>query len=313
MLSFVSRRLVSGIVLLVVISFLAYTLLYLSSGDVARAILGRNATAEQIALKNTELGLDQPLLTRYITWAGNALTGDLGRSWFSTETVTQALITRLPVTLSLVIAVTIVCALVAFALGLAAGVYRGGLDRFVQFLAIVGNAIPGFLVALLLVLVFAVQLRWFPATGYTPPAVSVAGWILSITLPVIALSIGAIAGTAQQVRSSVIGTLDQDYVRTLRSHGLSERRVIFKHVLRNASVPGLTVLALQFVGLLSGAVIAEQIFALPGIGALSVTSTARGDIPIVMGVVMVTVVIVIIVNLLVDLAVGWLNPKARLS
>ncbi|GHS86186.1 ABC transporter permease [Actinomycetota bacterium] len=313
MLTFVIRRLWSGVVLLFAISFIAYALLYLSSGDIGRSLLGRNATVEQVLAKNTELGLDRPLLVRYVEWLRHAVTGDFGGSWFTNETVTHALTTRLPVTLSLVVGVTVVSALVSFGLGMAAGVRRGRLDTFVQFLAITGNAVPGFLVALLLVLVFAVQLHWFPATGYVAPSTSPAAWVATVTLPIIALSIGAIAGTAQQVRSSVIAVLDQDYVRTMRSHGVPERTVLLKHVLRNASVPGLTVLALQFVGLLGGAVIVEQIFALPGVGALAVSATGRGDIPVVMGVVVATVAIVVVVNLLVDLAVGWLNPKARLS
>jgi peptide/nickel transport system permease protein len=181
----------------------------------------------------------------------------------------------------------------------------------VQVLAVLGFAIPGFLVALGLVLVFAIDLGWFEPTGYTTFAESPSGWLSSITLPVIALALAGIAGVSAQIRGSMIDAMRQDYVRTLRSRGLSERRIIYKHVLRNAAGPALSVLAVQFVGLLGGAVIVEQIFAIPGLGQIAVVATSQGDIPLVMGLVLVTAVIVVILNLAVDLLQGWLNPKVR--
>jgi peptide/nickel transport system permease protein len=192
-------------------------------------------------------------------------------------------------------------------------VYRGWVDRVVQIVAILGFALPGFWVALMLALIFAVRLGLFPATGYTPLLTSPAGWLHSLTLPIASLAVGAVASAAQQIRGAVIDTLGKDWVRTLRSRGLSSRRVLFVHVLRNASVSGLTVLALQFVGLLGGAVFVERIFALPGIGQVLSTSTAQGDIPMVLGVLIATTVIVVLVNLLIDLGVASLNPKARTS
>jgi len=183
----------------------------------------------------------------------------------------------------------------------------------VQFLSLVGFAVPGFLIALVLVLVFAVNLGWFKATGFTPITTSVSGWLSSVILPITALSIGAIATVAQQVRGSVLDATSRDYVRTLRSRGLSERSVVYKHVLRNAGGPALAVLAVQFVGLLGGAVIVEQIFAIPGMGQLSVRATTLGDIPVVMGLVIAFAIIVVVVNLLIDLAQAALNPKVRLA
>lgn len=311
MLSYIVRRLAAGVVLLFVISGIAYATMFLSGGDIARRLLGQMATEDQVAAKAGELGLDQPLVTRYVDWLGSALGGDFGRSWFTGEPVAQALENRLPVTLTLVIGTTLVVAVVSVLLGTAAAVRRGWLDRTVQLLSVAGYALPGFWIALLLALVVAVELGWFPATGYVPFSLSVAGWLSTITLPIAALSIGAVASTTQQVRGAMIDVLRQDYIRTLRSRGLPRRRVLLRHALRNASGPGLTVLALQFIGLMGGAVFVEQIFALPGIGLLAVNATTRGDIPMVMGVVVVTVVLVTVVNLLIDIAVGFLNPKAR--
>ncbi|MGW5878973.1 ABC transporter permease [Nocardiopsis terrae] len=313
MLSFILRRLGSGLLLLVVISALSYLLLSLPGTDVGRHVLGPAAPQQAVDAHNAELGLDRPVTVRYLDWLTSALQGDLGRSWFTSEDVSRALANRLPVTVSLMVGVTLVTAVVSFVLGVWAGVRRGAVDRVVQTVGVLGYALPGFLVTLVLVLVFAVRLGWFPAVGYTPLSQSPGGWLATVTLPVLSLSVAGIAGVSQQVRSSVIEVMGRDYVRTLRSRGLPASRVVFRHVLRSAATPGLTVLGMQFVGLLGGAVIVEQIFGLPGIGAMTVQYTTRGDIPVIMGVVMVTVVGVILTNLLVDVLVGWLNPKARVS
>lgn len=313
MLTFIVRRLLSGAVLLFVITTVAYTLLYLGGGDIARRILGQNATQEQVAAKAVELGLDKPLLEQYGGWLSQAVTGDLGRSWFSGQLVTVGVSSRLSVTLSIVIGAVLIAAVVAVTLGVLAAVRGGVIDRIVQFISVLGFAIPGFLIALGLVLLFAINLKLFKATGYVPITESFAGWLASVTLPVAALAIGAIASVTQQVRGSVTDALNRDYVRTLRSRGLGSNRVVYKHVLRNAGGPALAVLAVQFVGLVGGAVIVEQVFALPGLGQLAVQSTTNGDIPNVMGLVLATAVIVVVVNLLIDLAQAALNPKVRLS
>lgn len=313
MLPFVLRRLAAGVVLVFVISVLAYTLLYLGGGDIARRILGQNATQETVDQKAAELGLDQPLLTQFWDWLTSALSGDLGRSWFNGQLVATGVTSRLAVTLSIVIGATLIAAIVSVVLGILAARKGGWIDNVIQFFSVVGFAIPGFLIALVLVIVFAINLKWFKATGYVPFTESPSGWVASVTLPIIALSIGAIATVAQQIRGSVLDAEGRDYVRTLRARGLSTNRVVYKHVLRNAGGPALAVLAVQFIGLLSGAIIVEQIFALPGIGQLTVAATVAGDIPIVMGVVIAFAVIVVVVNLLIDIAQAALNPKVRLS
>jgi len=313
MLTFLARRIASGVVLIILIPSLAFVLMRAGSTNVARTILGQTASEEQVEAKAAELGLDRPLIEQYISWAKGALHGDLGTSWFTNESVTHAMATRVPATLSLVIATTIIAAVIAVAIGLAAAYYKGWLDKALQVLAVVGFAVPGFWLALMLVMWFAINTPIFPTTGFVPLSEDVGGWVRSVTLPVTALAVGAVTATAQQVRGAVMDTLQQDWVRTLRARGISNGSLIFKHVLRSASVSGLTVLGLQFIGLLGGAVFVERIFAIPGMGQVLVTSTAQGDLPLVLGVLLVTTVIVVIVNIIIDLGIGFFNPKARLS
>lgn len=313
MLVFIVRRLISGVVLVVAISVIAFTLLYLGGGNIARQILGPTATPATVALKTHQLGLDQPLVTQYWNWLTGALTGNLGRSWTTGQLVSVSVSSRLAVTLSIVIGAVLVSAILSIVLGVLAARRGGWVDGLVQFVSVVGFAIPGFLIALFLVLTFAIDLHWFKAVGYIPVTTSFTGWLSSVTLPIAALSIGAIASVSQQVRGSVVDAMSRDYVRTLRARGIGINRVVYKHVLRNAGGPALAVLALQFVGLIGGAVVIEQVFALPGIGQLTVQATTAGDIPVVMGVVIATAIIVVIVNLVIDLAQAALNPKVRLS
>lgn len=313
MLRFLARRVASGLAMLVVISTVAYLLIYLAGADIARNLLGQNASEEAVAARAAQLGLDRPLLERFADWVSGAVRGDLGTSWFSGAPVTDLVTSRLGVTLSLVVLSTLLVAVIATVVGVWAAVRRGWVDRVLQVVSLVGAAIPNYLIALFLVTILAIQLQWFEPTGYVRPEVSLSGWAMSITLPVVALIISAIAGVAQQVRGSMIDGLRQDYVRTLRSRGLPEWRVVYLHVLRNAAGPALSVLALLFVGLLGGAVVIEQVFAIPGLGSLSVSTTTQGDVPVIMGVVVVVAIIVLIVNLAIDLLQGWLNPKVRVS
>jgi peptide/nickel transport system permease protein len=312
-LRFVLRRLASGVALIVVITAVTFFLLYASGGNIARRILGQQASEDTVVQKQHELGLDRSVWSQFTDWLSHAVRGDFGASWFTSQPVTDAITSRLTVTLQLVIGATIVSGLVAVVIGVLAATRRGWVDRTVQVLAVLGFAIPNFLVALILVAMFAIQLKLFKPTGFTNLTDDPAGWVSTVTLPIIALSLGSIAGVAQQIRGSMIDALDRDYVRTLRSRGLSERSIRYKHVLRNAGGPALAMLAVQFVGLFGGAVIIETIFAIPGLGQVAVGATGQGDVPLVMGLVLVTAVIVVTVNLVVDLLQGFLNPKVRLS
>ena len=185
------------------------------------------------------------------------------------------------------------------------------MDRVLQFISVLGTAVPAFIIAIALVFAFAIHWRAFPATGYVSPNVSPSGWLASISLPVLALLIGAVAGAAAQFRTAVLDQLGRDYVRTLRARGIPEREIIFRNVLRNAAPPGLTALSLTVFGLLGGAVFIEQVFALPGMGQMANMAAQISDVPLVMGTVLVVVVIVLVVNFAGDLAITLLNPKAR--
>lgn len=308
---YVLSRLAWGVVLVFAVTVATHAMLYAGSGDIARRLLGPMASPELLAKKRAELGIDKSWPEQYWNWLTGFLHGDFGRSWLNGQPVTDGIRSRMGVTLSLVIATVSVTAVVATLLGVAAARRGGWIDSLIQFLSVLGLAIPGFLIALWLSVVFAVQLGWFKATGYTPLTESFSEWRRSITLPVIALSFAAIAGVAQQVRGSILDELGKDYVRTLRSRGLSERQVLYRHVLRNASGPALAILGIQFIALMGGAVFIEQIFALPGMGQLAITSALASDVPMVMGVVVMTTVIVVVANLMIDLLQGALNPKAR--
>ncbi|MCI2237755.1 ABC transporter permease [Paenibacillus sp. TRM 82003] len=311
MLGFLTRRVLSAVVLVFVIASVTFGLLQLTGGNPARSIVGQNATAQQEAQKAAELGLDRPLLTQYLDWVAGLLRGDLGTSWFTGQPVSATLADALPVTMSIVLAGLLLSAVVSVLLGVAAAVRGGWLDRVLQVVSVLGFAVPSFLVALVLALFVAVRWGLLPATGYTSLTEDPAGWLRTITLPALALAVGAIAATAQQVRGSMLDVLRRDYVRTLRARGLADRSILFRHALRNAAPPALTVLSLQFIGLIGGAVVVEKVFGLSGIGTAALSTAAQGDQPVVLGIVVVTVVLIAAVNVLMDLAHGWLNPKVR--
>lgn len=313
MIGFIARRLFSGVLLLFVITTVAYFLVFFTVDGVAYRLLGDAATEADILAKNKELGLDLPFIERYLNWLTSAIQGDFGTSWFNNERIIDALANRLPVTVTVVGIAILISAILAVNLGMAAAIKGGWIDRMVQLLAITGFAIPGFVIAVLSVTIFAITFSLLPATGWVPITEDPMAWLLSLIMPTFALVIATVASSAQQIRSAIKNVYERDWVRTLRSRGIAEREILFKHVLRAAAPSGLTVLSLQFVGMLGGSVIIESIFALPGMGQYAVTATGAGDTPVVMGVVVFTVIVVIVVNLLVDLINGWLNPKVRVK
>ncbi len=313
MIWYLVRRLLSAVILIVVISFLALALTRAIPGDPARQILGVGASEAQVTEKRTELGLDRSLPSTYLDWLRHAVTGDFGTSWYGHRSVAETIASRLPVTLSITLVATLLSGAIGIALGMAAAARRGALDSVLQPVSVLGFALPNFVLAVILVSIVAVHLRLLPATGYVPPDESLGGWLRSIALPVIALALGATAAVAQQTRNACIEILQSEWVRTLRSRGVPTWRFYLRHVLRNAAPVALTVMTLQFVGLLSGAVVIESLFALPGLGELAIGASEQKDQPVILAVVVAMVVAVVIVNLLVDLAYGWLNPKVRAS
>jgi len=298
---------------LLIVSFFTFCITYSDGIGIARSVLGLSATDEQVAAKAAELGLDQPLIVQYLDWLRGLVAGDLGTSFLTGQSVNEALATRVPVTLSLIILTMILTTVISVVLGVTSALYGGWLDRVLQFISVLGAAIPGYILGIGLVFAFAIAIPLYPATGYIPLTDGVQGWLWSLTLPVTALLIGAVANAAAQFRGSVLDALSQDYVRTLRSRGIPESQLLFRHVLRNAGGPGLVVLSLTTLGLFGGALFIEAIFALPGVGLLSVSAALAGDVPMVMGTVIVVIILVLVVNFLADVLGGLLNPKARIQ
>jgi len=313
MLSLIGRRLALSLPLLVIVPTVTFLLAALIPGDVARTILGADATQAQYLQLRQTLGLNEPLLTRYFTWLGNALHGNLGTSLFWQQPVSSLLDSRLQVTLSLVVGSTALATAVGVVFGVVAALRAGVVGKIVDAIAMVGLAIPNFFLGLLLVTWFAVTLRVLPATGYISFSQSPGEWLRSIVLPVITLAVPGIAVIAKQTRDAMLEVLDRPFIRTLRAAGVPGRSIIGKHALRNAAIPVVTVTGLIFIASLSGTVLVETVFALPGLGGLVVQATSQHDLPLIQGVAVYFTIAVICVNLLVDLTYSWLDPRVRVS
>lgn len=313
MINYLVKRIASGLVLLAIVTTITFIMLFGATENVAQNILGENATDAQIVALEQRLGLDQPLHVQYGKWLSGAVRGDLGTSWLQSERVSTILIHRLPVTLSMVSLAIAVIAIVSAVLGVIAAVRGGWADKVIQVISVVGFSMPNFWLGLILVVIFALTLRWLPATGYVPFRSSPAGWLASLALPVTAIVLSGIASASQQIRGAVMDALRQDYIRTLRARGVGPGSVVIRHALRNALPAALTVLSVQFIALLGGAAIIERVFAIPGLGALTVQASLSGDIPVLMGVVVAAVIIVLIVNVAIDIIHAWVNPKVRLQ
>jgi peptide/nickel transport system permease protein len=304
-------RVLGSLALIVIVPSLTFLLQSLTPVDIGRSILGLGATEEQVDAYNHQLGLDRPVLVQYWDWLTGFAHGDLGTSYTSGDTVTNILGTRLPVSLSLIVG----SLLVFTAAGLVLGVFsaRGGgvTGRVIDLVSSAGIAIPNFWLGVILVSLLAVKTTVFPATGYVPFATSSGDWFKSLVLPVVALSFAGITAVAKQTRDQMMVALTSPYIRSLRVNGVPERSLVYRHALRNAAGPTVTVLGLIFVGALSGSVVVENIFVLPGLGSQAVTSATQHDLPVIQGIAVYFTVIVVIVNVLVDLAIPFLNPKAR--
>jgi peptide/nickel transport system permease protein len=307
----IAHRVAMSIPLLLIVSLIVFALEALVPGDAARTILGENATDQSLAALRGQLGLDDPWTVRYGHWLLGAVHGDLGTSIISGVDVMSSLNTRLGVTLSLLVPSMLLSAVAGIALGFASAVRGGALGRFIDVVSLLGFALPSFWIALILVAFFAVRLDLLPATGYQELTDSPVGWLRSITLPVLALSLHGITAVAKQTRDCVMDVLETDYVKFLRANGVSERSVRYRHVLRNAAIPVVTSLGLISIGMLSGAVFVENVFVLPGLGSLATQATLDHDVPVILGVGVFFTLSVIVVNLLIDFAYGLLNPKVR--
>jgi peptide/nickel transport system permease protein len=310
LLRFLTRRLLGTVPVLVILSIGVFLMLHLTPGDPVQIMLGQDATPSAIAALRTELGLDQPLPIQYVRWMANVVHGDLGRSIRTNQPVTEAIVSRLPVTIEL----SLWSLLLSLAIGLPAGVVaatrrNSGVDLASTGLALVGISLPSFFLGILLILVFALWLRWVPPSGYTPFLQDPLQNVKQMFMPALALG-AALAGiVARLTRSSLLEVLGTDYMRTARAKGLSEGASVIGHGLKNALLPVVTVIGLQVGALLGGAILIETIFALPGIGRLAVDSIFARDFPIVQGVVLFLALVRVVANLVADLLYARLDPR----
>lgn len=303
-------RIVQAVPLLFFVSAITFVLQLFIPGDAARSIGGLNASPEAIAALRHRLHLDDPVWVQYWDWLKNAAHGDLGRSITNNESVASALNLRLGVTLSIVVAATLLSIILGVTLGMVSA--RGGrrIGAVADAASIIGMTVPAFWIGLIGIWIFNTQTGWLPANGYVFPRDSVGDWARSLVLPVCALTFLAVTVIAKQTREQLVDIMSRDFVRNLRANGVSEKLILLKHSLRHVSITVLTVAGNNLIGLLGSAVVIEELFGLPGLGGAAVTAASSGDIPVIQGVAVYFTLIVITLNLLLDLAVGWLNPQA---
>lgn len=306
MLGFVGRRLAALVPVLFGISLLVFVLTALSLGDPVRAAMGQRGEAAVIAQIRREYGLDEPVWVQYAMWMDRLLRGDLGHSYHQQRRVTEIVAERLPATLRLALAGTAIAVVLGLAAGTLAAVRHGGAtDVLLMTGALLGISTPVFWLGLMLILVFAVWLGWFPVSGYGD-----GGW-RHLVLPALCLGALHTGVIARMARASLLEVIRQDYVRAARAKGLSERVVLLKHALRNAILPVITVAGIGLADLLVGAPLTETVFAWPGLGRMLVTAVGQRDLPVVMGAVLLFAVVYVVANLLVDLAYGLADPRLR--
>jgi peptide/nickel transport system permease protein len=310
MLGFIGGRLLGTVPVIVILSIGVFLMLHLTPGDPVQIMLGQDADPQAVVALRAELGLDQPLPIQYVRWAGNALHGDLGRSIRTNQPVTDAIVSRLPVTLELSLVALLISLMIGLPAGLLAAIRRNSVvDLASTGVALLGVSLPSFFLGILLILVFALWLRWVPPSGYTPLIQDPAMNLKQMLMPAIALG-AALAGiVARLMRSSLLEVLGADYMRTARAKGLSEPASVIRHGVQNALLPVVTVVGLQAGALLGGAILIETIFALPGIGRLAVDSIFARDFPIVQGVVLFLALVRVLSNLMADLLYGRLDPR----
>ncbi len=312
MLAFLARRLLATIPVLLVVSLLVFLMLRLTPGDPAAVMAGDAASTEQFAQIRTGLGLDRSIPEQYAIWFGNVLRGDLGQSFYYKTGVATLIGQRLEPTLSLALITITLAVLVAVPLGvLAAWRFGGWLDRALMGFSVLGFSIPIFVLAYLLIWLVSLKLGWLPVQGYKRLADGPGLWLYHLTLPAITLSVIYIALIARVTRASVLETLGEDYIRTARAKGLPESTVLLRHALANAAVPIVTVIGIGIALLIGGVVVTESVYAIPGLGRLTVDAVLARDFPTIQGVILLFSFAYVMINLLVDLSYLFFDPRIR--
>ncbi|MCV7151564.1 ABC transporter permease [Mycolicibacterium pyrenivorans] len=311
---FVARRLVYSAVVLLGVLVVVFALVHLVPGDPVRIALGTRYTPEAYEALRTASGLDQPIVSQFFGYLGSALTGDLGVSFRNGDPVTVALLERLPATLSLGIAGMVIALAIALPAGIYAALREGRLsDGIIRVTSQFGVSVPDFWLGILLIALFSTTLGWLPTSGYRPLFDDPAGWLRHIVLPALTVGVVAAAIMTRYVRSAVLEVAAMGYVRTARSKGLSPRVVTFRHTVRNALVPILTITGIQLATILGGVIVVEVVFAWPGLGRLVFNAVAARDYPLIQGAVLLIAALFLLINLLVDLLYAVVDPRIRLA
>jgi peptide/nickel transport system permease protein len=312
MYGYLFRRLLGTIPVMLVVAVFIFLMLRLTPSDPAAIIAGDNATTEQVAKIRGQLGLDRPMVEQFFIWSGKVLTGDLGESFFFKKTVVQLIGERIEPTLSLAFFTILIAVLVAVPLGVLAAHRHGSwIDRIVMGFSVLGFSVPVFVIGYLLIYLFAVYLNWLPVQGYQRIAEGVGGWVQRLILPSVTLSVIYVALIARMTRTSVLEVLSEDYIRTARAKGQIERKVLFRHALRNAAVPIVTVIGLGIALLIGGVVVTESVFTIPGLGRLTVDAVLARDYPTIQAVILLFSLVYVMINLAVDMLYTLLDPRIR--
>jgi peptide/nickel transport system permease protein len=312
MVSYILRRVLATMPVMAIVALLVFSLLYIAPGDPAAVIAGDQASPADVERIRQSLGLDRPFLVQFGTWVWRILHGDLGTSIFTNLPVAALIAQRIEPTLSLMTITLVLTILVAVPLGVVAAWKAGSwVDRAIMAFAVFGFSLPVFVVGYLLAYVFALQFEWLPVQGYTPLAKGFWPWLENLILPAVALGCVYIALIARITRASMLEVLQQDYIRTARAKGLGQRSILFVHALKNAAVPIVTVIGIGIALLIGGAVVTESVFAIPGLGRLTVDAILRRDYPVIQGIVLMFSFLYTLVNLMVDVTYTLVDPRIR--
>jgi peptide/nickel transport system permease protein len=312
MWAYIVRRVLATIPVMAVVALFVFSLLYLAPGDPAAVIAGDQATPDDVERIRASLGLDRPYLVRFGAWVWDIMHGDLGTSIFTNLPVSHMIAQRIEPTLSLMIVTLILAVSIAVPMGVVAAWKQGTtIDRLVMAFAVLGFSVPVFVVGYVLAFIFALELDWLPVQGYTPFNQGFFPWMENLILPAVALGGVYIALIARITRATMLEVLSQDYIRTARAKGAGQRSILFLHALKNAAVPIVTIIGIGIALLIGGAVVTESVFAIPGLGRLTVDAILRRDYPVIQGVVLLFSFVYVLVNLVIDLLYTLFDPRIR--
>jgi len=312
MLGYIFQRILATIPVMAFVAFFVFSLLYIAPGDPAAVIAGDQASPEDVEKIRKSLGLDRPFVVRFAEWSGQVLQGNLGTSMFTGLPVTELIRQRIEPTLSLMAVTLLLAVVIAVPIGVIAAWKVGSwIDRGFMAFAVLGFSVPVFVVGYLLAYVFALELDWLPVQGYTPISRGFWPWLENLILPSIALGFVYIALIARITRATMLEVLSQDYIRTARAKGLGDGGILFLHALKNAAVPIVTVVGIGVALLIGGAVVTESVFAIPGLGRLTIDAIVRRDYPLIQGIVLMFSFVYVLVNLVIDLIYTALDPRIR--